>query len=651
MPYVHHISLVVIGVTWLFAWRVGLRWSRSCGVNERVSLIVLACVLPTAGLVASVHLVALLSLLCHQGWVTPESVGVVFLALTGLAHRQVKTAASCVPQDGGSVRGLWRLVQRGHLWIPAGILCAVYLVFLVDAVTRFPTGYDAQAYHLPLAVTWMQQQSLVFQIGEVHEAFPENGMIVPFLLAFARLETLFCVVHLPKGLLAAAAVYGLVRVAEHKRRTAFIGACIVLSIPIVLFQSFSGYVDLYAAASWLSSLLALGWASRAGQARQRRGLLVIAGLSAGVALGSKTTYLVLVGLLLVVAMLVDWIRLRMGPSARLQPLRNALVFGLCTLACSGFWFVRGTVQAGNPIFPLGVKIGDYEILPGYYANEYFGEGSYYGHIKMWHRWWNYPWKETKHYGTGYPYGVNNALGAAYAAFVPVGVFATLIHLPFRRRRGSADRLRMVCLVLALSGAALLFTLFNEMLRFVLPLVLLSVVAASGMLDGIGARGRRCVVPVLSVALLVTAAVATLKPVHSFVGRVKDGVWARSSFYQVPTVLDDLPPGTRILNLGSMSSVYALMGRHLTNHVISPWQWEVLYKGEPLSACAIRSHGIAYLYLEAPWPTDWPTDLPVELVFDSMRDAQPRGTPARMFRVKPTDSPSPTPVRVSVRSRF
>ncbi len=633
MPYVHDVSLLIIGVTWLFAWRTGTRWARSCGVREPISLFVLACILPTAGLVVSVHLIALVSLLCHHGLVTPESVGVIFLALTGVAHRRIKAGSPVLPQRGGSVGRLWRFTRCGYLWIPLVILCGVYALFFIDAVTRFPTGYDSQAYHLPLAVTWMQQQSLTIQIGEVHEALPENGMIVPFLLAFAKIETLLCIVHLPKGLLAGAAIYGLIRVAGHKRRTAIIGACIVLGTPMVLFQSFSGYVDLYAAASWLSSLLALGWASRVHQTSQRRTLLLMAGLSAGVALGSRTTCLVLVGLLVPVAMAVDWIGPRIGSRAHRLPLRNALIFGLSTLACSGFWFARGTIERGNPIFPLGVKIGDYEILPGFHADAYFGEGSYYGHIKMWYRWWDYPWRETKHFGTGYPYGVNNALGAAYATFVPVGVLAALVHLPFRRRGSPTDRLRTVYLVLALSGAVLLLTLFNEMLRFVLPLVLLSAVIPCGMLDGFRVKARRWLVPVLSMALLVTGAVASLKPAHAFLGRARDGVWARSSFYQVPPLVDALPPGTRILNLGSMSSVYALMGRHLTNEVISPWQWDVLHKDQPLSTRAVRAHGIDYIYTEAPGPSDWPIDLPVELVFDGAQDAQPRATPARMFRVE------------------
>ena len=668
MLLLHLIPLVAIGIIWVVAWRTGWRWARACGVSEPVSAVALACILPTAGLIFSVHLLALGSLVLQRGWVTPASTCLVFALAVWLAHRLVPPSGDRAPgaspvtpdtNPGGSfVRGLApaarclrRLARRGFLWVPLAIVAGMYAVFLVDALTRFPTGYDATTYHLPLAVTWMRQQNLDVNLGAIVEAFPDNGMIVLSLLAFSRLEWLFPIVHLPKGLLAAAAVFGLIRVCGYRRRTALIGACVTLSVPMVVFQCYSGYIDLYAAASWLSSLLALAWAARVSTARQRRSLLVMAGLSGGVALGSKTTFLVLVTLLGIVAMAVEWIRQRGDAQDRRRPALNAALFGLAALACSGFWFIRGTVQAGNPVYPLGVTIGQREILPGYTADLYYPRRTMTTKLR---RWWDYPWKETKYSGTGYPYSVNNALGAAYATFVVPGVLAALLGAGLRRRRdggrmtrpqgggrlresSASPGLRLVVLLLTLTGVALLLTVFQEMLRFVFPQILLGVVAASAMTESIAVRCRRATVAVLSVSLLVTAAVATLKPAHALAGRVKGGIWERASFYWIPKMVDDFPAGTRILNLAEAPSAYPLLGRHLTNEVIREMRWVGEHGDGPLSTQALRESAIDYIYIRRPRPDDWPDDLPVDLVYDDSKQRTAEGLPtSRLFRVRPVE---------------
>ncbi len=668
MLLLHLIPLVAIGVIWVVAWRCGWRWARACGVSEPVSAVALACILPTAGLIFSVHLLALGSLVLQRGWFTPASTCLVFALAVWLAHRLVPPSgdrtpgASPVTPDtspgGGFVRGLapaarrlCRLARCGFLWVPLAILAGMYTVFLIDALTRFPTGYDATTYHLPLAVSWMRQQNLNVNLGAIQDAFPDNGMIVLSLLVFSRLEWLFPIVHLPKGLLAAAAVFGLVRVCGYRRRTALIGACVTLSVPMVVFQCYSGYIDLYAAASWLSSLLALAWAARVPTARQRRWLLVMAGLSGGVALGSKTTFLVLVTLLGIVAIAVEWIRHRDDAQDRRRPALNAVLFGLAALVCSGFWFIRGTVQAGNPVYPLAVTIGRHEILPGYTADLYFRHRSVTTRLR---RWWDYPWRETKYSGRGYPYGVNNALGAAYATFVVPGVLAALLGAGLRSGRdgGRMTRpqggnplrgssaphgLRLVVLLLTLSGPLLLLTVFHEMLRFVFPQILLGVVAASTMTEWIAGRCRRATVAVLSVSLLVTAAVATLKPVHAMAGAVKGGVWERASFYCIPKIVDDFPAGTRILNLAEPPSAYPLLGSHLTNEVIREMRWIAAHGEGPLSARALRESAIDYIYIRQPRPDHWPDDLPVDLVYDDSEQRKAEGMPAsRLFRVRPVE---------------
>lgn len=152
------LTLVLILLVWLLAWREGGRWARACGVTEPMSGIALACVLPTAGLLAAIHVPALVSLLAGGAWVTPKIVLAGFALMTAAARiclRRSPTSTTQAPTPASrpdALHGLMRLCRRGWLWIPAVVVLAMYCVFALDATTRYPTGYDAQTYHLPMAV-------------------------------------------------------------------------------------------------------------------------------------------------------------------------------------------------------------------------------------------------------------------------------------------------------------------------------------------------------------------------------------------------------------------------------------------------------------------------------------------------------------------
>ncbi len=668
-------SLCAIVATWLIGWRVGLRWARGCGVDERASAWGLACVLPTAGLIFAVHLTAFVSLIPGVGVYSPPPVAGLFVLLIGLARRLVARSFPADPGPWSSVRPAgerWDSRTSGSisgsssLWATLGgwriavvIVAAMYAVFLVDAVTRYPTGSDGLHYHLPVALQWMRNQSMDLIFGLTSHSYRNNGMIVASLMLFAKLEPLLTLIHLPKAALLALVIFGLARAVGASGRASVMAACISLSVPMVVFQSFSSYIDLYAAASWLSALLALTWAARTPRRDRRTGLLILSGLSAGVALGSKETYLLLTPLLGVVAVAIAWIPWRSGAGARRDsrtggrgnsahvrtPYRNGVVFLLAALACSAFWFCRGAVQAGNPIYPLGVAIGGKEVLPGLIAGNLYP--SHPVAVKL-RRWWAYPWLETKYTGTGYPYSVNNAFGAAYTTFVPLGFLAVLLRVCATGFRSVGNRFhtraphevwQLILLVLAAAGPLVAMVFFREYVRYVLPLVLVPIPLTAVLLDRLRGRFERPVLAIATCALAATAAIAALKPAHAFAGRVKDGVWDRAAYYEVPALIDEFEPHTRILNHDSYERGYSLSGRNLTNVVITPPQWKMLTKGQAMSDRALQDHKIDYIYLRGPVPPTWPDDLCVEAVYDDSEQCRENGRWAtRMYRVVHPESP-------------
>ncbi len=634
MQVVNVLSLLLIALTWLCALRAGYRLSLRCGVNESASAWALACIPPTAGLVCAVHVVMTLSFVTGAAVVTPVPIAVAFGVLGWIGSRVVGRLGGDAQNPSAVKEPPSAEPRMGWLWLPVLCVAGMYAVFFVDAVTRYPTGYDGLHYHLPTAVGWMRTARMDLSLGLLHQSFPENGMIVPFLLAFSKSDRLLTLVHLPKALWVALSIFGLARAVGVGNRAALLGACIALSVPIVVFQSFSSYIDLYAASAWLAALLALTWVARTSDARQRRMLIVLAGLSAGVALGSKTTFLVLVPLLGVVAIAAARMSSKDAVRPGSSPVRAALWFGVACLACSFGWFTRGAIQAGNPVYPLAVEVGGERLLPGVAAREHFPSRPI---VRKLARWWDYPWRETKHSGTGYPYSVNNAMGAAYAAFVPVGFVAALWGFITRRERTVERAWMLIYAALSLTGMILLLTLFREMLRFVLPLGLIGAVFGAWLVQRMVDRHPR-VVPVLAtVAFAVTAAVAVLKPAHALAGRIRGDVWSRAEFYEMPAEVDDLSTGARILNLAELPATYPLYGEDLDREVITALQWEAMLSGRAMSARSLREHGIEYIYLRGPCPNDWPRDLPVTLLGGDGDGPSPRScVEGRIYRVAESD---------------
>lgn len=593
----------------------------------------LACIVPTAGLLFSVHVMAMLSLLTGRGLVIPASVAGVFVPCAWLVRRYAAR-----DRGHGSIHKPHSHADERsslHTWMPLAVVAGTYAVFLVDALMRYPMGYDTLYYHLPVAVRWMQERQLNLVVGFNYLSHPENGMIVPFLLSFAKLELLFPLVHLPKAAVVGLVTFGLARCLRVGRRGATLAACVALSVPIVTFQSVSGYIDLYAAAAWLSALLALTWAVRAPDRSRREGLLLLAGLSAGIALGSKTTFLVMVAMLALVAMGVEWIRSRESLHDRRRPLRNFLLFASASLACSGFWLVRGTVQAGNPIYPLGVRVGDVTVLPGLTADDVFPNRAMNEKLG---RWWGYPWRETKHSGSGYPYSVNNGVGAAFTAFVPLGLLAAVFSLVRRKQgelRGPPQSWLVIFTVMSLMGVLLLLTVFREMLRFVLPLLLLCVPVSAVLIDRLVTRFPRRVFAIIVFALVVTGLIASAKPARALAARIHRSVWDRALYYGVPTEIDELPPGSRIVNMADPGYNYSLLGRNLTNTLIEAGLWQTKLCPNGLTARALRENNVDYVFVQEPWPSDWPDNLPIDLICDSSNQPRRPGVPAsRIYRVRP-----------------
>ncbi len=632
------ICLLIVAACAIHLWRLGIHLCAGLGVSQKCSRGLIALLIPKVALVLAVHIPAFVSLFTNIKAVTPIFIACTYVLITSFITLILQRNSLSYPPPTlhrNDYRSRFRnLILSDGLWLPVLIVTATFAVFAIDALTRYPTGYDGLHYHLPAAARWLQTGAIDLTFNHILHCYPDNAMFAPMLLLAAGLERVVSGIFLPQAAIIAALGYAIPRALKCGVRASILVATISAGLPIVIFQSASSYIDLYAATTWLTGILAIIWATRVSTSRQQNSLIFLAGTAAGLAIGSKTTYLALSPLLGLIALCVNWVRTGKFDWFSRKTFIYASAFALPMLACAGFWFARGTVQAGNPIYPLTFEVGGEKILPGFVAKDWYPKRSFNDKVR---HWWNYPWHEAKRAGGGYPLSVNNGLGAAFATFIPPAFILALLSIVSLKLQTPSQRWQFLLVALSAIGAVLLLTAFQEMLRFVLPFVIISVAMSAVMLRHLIRTTPRICIALLSLALLVNAATTTIQPAGALASRIKDNRWDRSYLYAMPSLVDQFSEGTRILNLAKPDSTYALLGASLTNDVMTHDQWYTIYLDGEVTANRLREQSIDYIFIGRgePMPSSWIDKIPTVVVYDSQNDASFASVyPCRIYQIVP-----------------
>jgi hypothetical protein len=465
--------------------------------------------------------------------------------------------------------------------VAAAIVGAAYLVFAVERASGFPSSWDGVAYHLPLAVKWLQEGSLAIgATADWRESGPGNAEIVALLTLGTGWHGLAELWNVASALGLAAGAHLLAQGMGAGRSAAFATALVVLGLPVVLYQTFSAYVDVFGAAAVIA---ALGLVVRAASPPARHpgtGLLLLAGLGCGLAAGTKPTLWVPAAL---VACAGLGGLLRSRPDQRL---RWGFLFAAVVAAPCLFWFARSFAASGNPFYPVAVEIAGWK-LNGYRPSELTGPRYDFELVRSRAEWLVYPWIEYKR--SGYGWSTGSGLGPLFAAFVPPGVLYTLLTLR-GRPRGSARAVPILCVVALLVVAATWWLVGQgPQLRFGLPMIVVCCALAAPLFDALERARPRATGGLLVAAATGFALLAGLEPATQLMRRVRDQSWARFRQYGVPELIDRLPPCAVVVNANAPRefwSNFALAGRRLSNTVVPPWEVHRVLNRRPAGSCPI-----------------------------------------------------------------
>lgn len=539
--------------------------SRLCLPGGRAVRVLAMLVLWEAMEIIAVQVLATLQLLHLIERVSIPKTAVVELVVLAL----VVLWSLRTPRPGQVADDPDRKAVPGYVLIAAGIVACSYVAFTINALTCYPLGSDVLIYHLPLATRWLQEGSLAMPASHVWRfSLPGNAEIgVMVLLSSGWQPAVVIASWIPAAMVATSTYLLSMWISGQQRTVALISTLLVLTIPMIEWQAFSAYVDLLATAGVLAALALVLAAGRNG-ARIPPAIWLLSGLACGISIGTKPVYYLYAALFCVFIVGAIWYAHHAG-ERHLVKASALVVLGL--LLPSSFWFARAVVETANPIYPMKVTVGQRIMFPGYARSEITEPDYELNSVQHQLGWLLYPWTEWKKL-PGFlkiPYGEGDGLGAAFATFVPLGMaYFVLLVL-----RDSSSRQRNVALLAAFVIMFLCWWLvMQRVLRFGQVIAIFTCVLSVPLLALLHTRQRHSFAALFVVVVGITSLISASVPLHLLAGRVRKHVWSRAAVYTYPKVIDELPPGSGVLNAtGDKARNFALIGRRLSNKLIANFE--------------------------------------------------------------------------------
>lgn len=253
---------------------------------------------------------------------------------------RIRAASPLVPQG------------RSEKLLAAYILLTLMPAFLM-ALTP-PIAWDSQVYHLTGPKLYIEQGAIT------------GGIDIPYLGFPALIDTLFAAAMLLRGPAVAKLIhfgYGvlsllLVYAAGSRylgRRSAWLAMAILVAVPTITLLASWAYVDLAVLFYELAAVYLLARGLERDRSA-RHGILALAGVSCGLAVGVKYTAVLLP---ITLAAIILWYGRHEGWRANL---RQVVLFAAPAALIAGPWFLRNLAFTGNPVYPF--------FLPGQFWDEY-----------------------------------------------------------------------------------------------------------------------------------------------------------------------------------------------------------------------------------------------------------------------------------------
>lgn len=566
---------------------------------QRTLVFTITLVALAAGCFVSLHLLGVLNLLFGYPAIAPSVVVLASLAGTCLSalwlHR-----IGMIEVSGLSQR--WSIGPPKAVKAVVALAVMPYVVLLVLGLFSFPNGWDALAYHVDTALKWLQSGTMRVNpaLGWQY-SLPSNGELPALIALSAGIPRAVTIGNLFAVVLLATSVYLIAWKMTHQSTPSLLAAVVAITLPMVIFQAFELFVDMFGTAFLMAAIALMIW-------RERSPLLFtfLGGCAAGIAIGSKPIfwiYAAIFGLASLGTLL----------GAKRQRLKSVLLLVGGMILLSGFWFFRSAQATGNPVYPMQLSIGQHIVFRGYARTDYSSDG-----FQSLSKALTAPWSDPPlllELPAALPSSVSGT-GPLFAAIALPGVLFLVVRVLLQR----ASRTERA-LLLATAVAVLLWdTALLRVLRFGLPVMVLSCTLAAPMIQALIEQSRSLPILLFLTGLALNSLYCLTAPAQRIAHRIQLHDWSRATFYGYPPIIDGLPPGTRILDYTGWGRSFMLAGAGLTNYVLP--------RGDPRSVDYVVKAG----------PSDWDDAalrlIGAKLIYDATPPSLYAGVaqPWRVYRV-------------------
>jgi len=260
----------------------------------------------------------------------------------------------------------WRSWSCSHIRIVA----AVYTLFLTLTLVIIaylgrlipPYAYDELAYHLVSVAAWIHSHRIVdTPVSMWANVYPKNAELVTTWLYLAVQGDGW--IHLGQWLfaiLAIAATMSVTRLLDLNRTCAIIAGTLFFLAPTVLLQATTAYNDLAFAAMFLTFFYFYLRLLRHPDWRYS----LLCGLTAGMALGIKSSAVVYVGVCYIILAIAFFLLYRQRKITRIVILQHTFGLLVPLLIFGCYWYIHTWMIYGNPIYPFTVAVSGHVLFPG-----------------------------------------------------------------------------------------------------------------------------------------------------------------------------------------------------------------------------------------------------------------------------------------------
>lgn len=241
----------------------------------------------------------------------------------------------------------------------------IVLIRHFNALFQIPLEYDSVTYHLPFAVEWLKTGNL-WQV--YYSAFagplghyPSNFELFALWSYFPFNKDYFVnLINLPVIPLLGVSIYAVARNLKIDTIMALLVTGLFLYMPQIFRQLGVPLVDLFFAFSFMAAIYFL---QEFIQTKSMKDLFLM-GLAAGLFIGTK--YLGIPYLLPL--LFIGFIAIGHIYKWNVRSISKGVAFIVAGLLMTGgFWYIRNWVVAGNPLFPMEIKLFGMRIFEGYYG--------------------------------------------------------------------------------------------------------------------------------------------------------------------------------------------------------------------------------------------------------------------------------------------